>query len=82
LWTPTAHLLESPFADSQRALVKKFRLMAPLVAYDQADIGTTTAACAAGWSARDKIICDPAQGLDYSAISCYKVMFAPNADPF
>ncbi len=76
------HHLESPFADSQQAIAKKFKPMAPSVAYDPADAGATTAARTAGCRARHKIICDLVQGLDYSAISCYKAMFRPNADLF
>ena len=74
--------MESSFADSQRVLVKKLRLIAPQAAYYWVDIGATIAAQAAGWSARNKLIYGQAPELGYSVISRYKAIFGLNADPF
>ena len=73
--------IESSFADSQRVLVKKLKLIAPQAAYYWVDIGATIAAQAAGWSARNKLIYDQAPELGYSVISRYKAIFGPSADP-
>ena len=73
--------IESSFADSQRVLVKKLKLIAPQAAYYWVDIGATIAAQAAGWSARNKVIYDQAPELGYGVISRYKAIFGSDADP-
>ena len=75
------HQVESSFADSQRVLVKKLKLIAPQAAYYWVDIGATIAAQAAGWSARNKVIYDQAPELGYGVISRYKAIFGSDADP-
>ena len=73
--------MEGSFADSQRLLVKKLKLIAPQAAYYWVDIGATISTQAAGWSARNKVIYDQAPELGYAVISRYKAIFGPNADP-
>ena len=73
--------MESSFADSQRLLVKKLKLIAPQAAYYWVDIGATISTQVAGWNARNKVIYDQAPELGYAVISRYKAIFGPNADP-
>ena len=73
--------MESSFADSQRLLVKKLKLIAPRAVYYWVDIGATIFTQVADWNARNKVIYDQAPELGYVVISRYKAIFGPNADP-
>lgn len=73
--------MESSFADSQRQLLKKLKLIAPGAMYYWVDIGATISTQVAGWNARNKTIYDQAPELGYTVISRYKAIFGPNADP-
>lgn len=73
--------MESSFADSQRQLVKKLKLLAPQAVYYWVDIGATISTQVPGWNARNKVIYDQAPKLGYQVISRYKAIFGPSADP-
>ncbi len=73
--------MESSFADSQRQLVKKLKLIAPQAVYYWVDIGATISTQVPGWNARNKVIYDQAPALGYGVISRYKAIFGPSADP-
>ena len=73
--------MEPSFADSQRQLMGKLKILAPNAQYFWVDIGATISTQAAGWSARNKIIYDNALPLGYTVISRYKAIFGLGADP-
>ncbi len=73
--------LEPSFVDSQAALMKKFKAIAPDARYFWVDIGATIASQAVDWSWRNKVIYDNAKVLGYQVISRYKAIFGACADP-
>ena len=75
------NLMEASFAQSQEQLMQALKAIAPKAKYYWVDIGATMAPQASAWSARNKIIYDNAQTLNYTVISRYKAIFGPDADP-
>jgi len=72
---------EASFADSQRELMRRLKLIAPRARYFWVDIGATISTHVPSWNARNKIIYDNASSLGYTVISRYKAIFGPDANP-
>lgn len=75
------NLMEVDFAESQMALMRRLKALAPRAVYFWVDIGATMSTQAQQWSERNRAIYAQAPLLGYQVISRYKAIFGPQADP-